>query len=351
MDNRINILEQTEEDLKKIVEDYGDRSFRAGQIYAWIWKKGVRDFSQMTNIPLALRQQLKEKCYFPFFQVRDQQKSADGTIKVLLEIEDHQLIESVLIPTPTRMTACISSQVGCSLTCKFCATGRMGLKRNLKFYEIVEQVRVLQDLAIKEYRKPLSNIVVMGMGEPLLNYNQLKKAIAIITSPETMEMSPRRITVSTAGIAKMIKKMADEQWRVNLALSLHAANDEKRNKIMPINEHNNLAVLHEALLYYTQKTKNKVTLEYLLLKNFNDSLKDAAELVKFCRKVPSKVNLIEYNPVTGNEFEKPTGETIDAFADYLENAGIVAKIRRSRGKDIEAACGQLSIKHREVNEV
>lgn len=351
MEKKINILELSEEELKKVAEDYGDRSFRARQIYTWIWEKGVRDFAQMTNIPLALRQQLKDKYYFPRFQVKDQQRSTDGTIKILFELEDCQRIESVLIPTPTRMTACISSQIGCSLSCRFCATGQMGLKRNLRFFEIVEQVRIIQDLAIKEYGRPLSNIVMMGMGEPLLNYNQLKKAIAIITSPHAMKMAPRRITLSTAGIAKMIKKMADEQWQVKLALSLHAANDEKRSKIMPINEHNNLAVLREALLYYTQKTKNKVTLEYLLLKNFNDSLKDAAELVKFCRKVPSKVNLIEYNPVTGNEFEKPTEETIDAFADYLERAGIVAKIRRSRGKDIEAACGQLSIKHREVNEV
>jgi 23S rRNA (adenine2503-C2)-methyltransferase len=279
--------------------------------------------------------------------VHKETKSADGTIKSAFMLHDGNIVEGVLIPADDRMTACVSSQVGCSLTCKFCATGYMERKRNLHHYEIYDQVALIAQQAQEHFGYPLSNIVYMGMGEPLLNYSNMLESVYKITSEEGMNMSYKRITVSTAGIAKMIKKLADDEFKPYLALSLHAANDAKRNEIMPINEQNSLEALKDALQYYTQKTKNQVTFEYILFNGFNDDIQDAMELTAFCKKVPSKVNIIEYNPIAFADFVNTTEDKTEIFAQYLRSKNVVVNVRRSRGKDIDAACGQLAIKNQE----
>jgi 23S rRNA (adenine2503-C2)-methyltransferase len=298
----------------------------------------------MTNLSKETRSLLEEHFTINPIAVSTSQISNDRTIKNAFRLHDGHLIEGVLIPTDTRMTACVSSQVGCSLTCRFCATGKLDRLRNLEFDEIFDQVAIIREQAEKNYQIPLSNVVYMGMGEPLLNYANVLKSIEYITSPQGLNMAPRRITVSTAGIAKMIKKLGDDQIKFNLALSLHAANDKKRDRIMPINESNNLEVLEDALNYFYDKTGTRVTLEYIVFKNFNDSLEDARELAAFAKRVVSKINLIEYNPIDGGEFERTTDERINAFMTELWKNGLVVNLRRSRGKDIDAACGQLANK-------
>ncbi len=341
---KTDIREIGEKELQGWLEEKGEKPFRAKQILEWIWKHAVGSIDEMTNLSLDLRNQIKESFELKPVQRSGAQVSNDGTIKNAFRLHDQHLVEGVLIPTDTRMTACISSQVGCSLSCKFCATGKLKRLRNLTGGEIFDQVVLLNNQAQETYGKPLSNIVYMGMGEPLLNYRGVMESVHWITSPKGLGMSPKRITVSTAGIAKMIKKLADDEAKFNLALSLHAANDEKRNQIMPINEQNSLGALAEALRYYHGKTGNQVTYEYIIFKGFNDQLKDAAELEAFCRIVPSKVNIIEYNPIDGEEFEQADPEKTDAFAAFLENRKINVNVRRSRGKDIDAACGQLANK-------
>lgn len=271
--------------------------------------------------------------------------SSDRTIKNAFRLFDGNIVEGVLIPTDSRMTACVSSQVGCSLTCKFCATGKLERLRNLNADEIYDQVAIIREQALANYNIPLSNIVYMGMGEPLLNYANVMKSIEHITSPEGLGMSPQRITVSTAGISKMIKKLGDDEAKFNLALSLHAANETKRNQIMPINESNSLDSLAESLNYFYDKTGTRVTFEYIVFNGFNDALTDAKELEAFCRRVTAKVNLIEYNPIDGGEFINAKDDKIEAFKNYLEDRGVIVNIRRSRGKDIDAACGQLANKN------
>jgi 23S rRNA (adenine2503-C2)-methyltransferase len=283
--------------------------------------------------------------------IDDMQISGDRTIKCAMKLHDGKVVESVLIPTTSRMTACISSQVGCSLTCKFCATGRLDRLRNLQAGEIYDQVVLVNRLAQERYGQHLSNIVYMGMGEPLLNYAETLRSVDRICSPDGLGMSPQRITVSTAGIAKMIKKLGDDGVKFNLALSLHAANDEKRNYIMPINESNSLENLAEALNYFYDKTGTRVTFEYIAFKDFNDSLQDAEELAEFCRKVPAKVNIIEYNPIDDGEFKQTTIGRLNAFKEHLEKRGIIVNVRRSRGKDIDAACGQLANKNKSVQRI
>ena len=323
----------------------GEKKFRAAQVYEWIWQKNARSFEAMSNLSKELRSSLANDFSFPAIQVDTTQYSADGTVKSRFRTYDNHLIEGVLIPTEDRKTACVSSQIGCSLSCKFCATGYMDRKRNLHFDEIVDQVTLINEQSERIHNQRLSNIVFMGMGEPLLNYAQVLKAIERITSPEALGMSARRITVSTAGVAKMIQKLGDDQVRFKLALSLHAANDEKRNKIMPINETNNIKVLIDSLNYFYRKTKNEITLEYILFKDLNDGQKDADELVKIYRQVPADlVNIIEYNPIDFFKFEKPEEDAVQKFMQYLGSKNVNAKLRRSRGKDIDAACGQLANK-------
>jgi 23S rRNA (adenine2503-C2)-methyltransferase len=344
-DSKRNIRELSEDELRQWFKDQGEPSFRASQVFEWLWKKSSRDFDKMSNLSKPLREKLKEQFTIHGVETDTLQISKDRTIKNAFRLYDGNIVEGVLIPTDTRMTACVSSQAGCSLTCKFCATGRLERIRNLEAGEIYDQVAILREQAEEKYGIPLSNIVYMGMGEPLLNYSNVIESINHITSPEGLNMSPQRITVSTAGIAKMIKRLGDDEVRFNLALSLHAANDEKRNQIMPINEHNTLDALAEALQYFTEKTGTRVTFEYIVFNNFNDSITDAKELEAYCRRVKAKVNLIEYNPIEGGEFTNARVDKFEAFKDYLESKGIIVNVRRSRGKDIDAACGQLANKN------
>ncbi|GHE28505.1 23S rRNA (adenine(2503)-C(2))-methyltransferase RlmN [Sphingobacterium griseoflavum] len=335
--------------LKDKLIAMGEQGFRAKQIYEWLWVKSCTNFDEMSNLSKPLRETLKANFEIRAVNVRQSQVSADRTIKSSFTLYDGNVIEGVLIPTPDRMTACVSSQVGCSLTCKFCATGYMDRKRNLQADEIYDQVVLIAKQAEEKYQQPLTNIVYMGMGEPLLNYSGMMKSVERITAPDGLNMAPKRITVSTAGIAKMIKKLGDDEVRFNLALSLHAANDQKRNEIMPINEQNSLQALAEALKYYYAKTKNPVTFEYIVFHDFNDALQDAKELAKFCKHVPCKVNIIEYNPIALADFVNAEADKIDQFAAYLRSQGVITNVRRSRGKDIDAACGQLAIKEEKTD--
>ena len=341
---KIDIRSLSLESLQKHFSDMNEKSFRAKQVYEWLWKKSCFSFDEMSNISKELRTKLEENFTINNVRINNSQFSADKTIKNSFILHDNHLIEGVLIPTAERMTACVSSQVGCSLTCKFCATGYMERKRNLNADEIYDQVVLIDKQARENYGIPLSNIVYMGMGEPLLNYKNVLDSIEKLTSEEGLNMAAKRITVSTAGIAKMIKKLGDDNVKFNLALSLHAANDEKRNTIMPINEQNSLKALAEALKYYYAKTKNPVTYEYIIFDGVNDTLKDAEELARFCKHLPCKVNIIEYNPIAFAAYINAGEDRVDAFAEYLRKQGVNTHLRRSRGKDIDAACGQLAIK-------
>ncbi len=340
-DSKQNIRSLSRSELKKSLEKIGEKSFRSNQVFEWLWQKNAESFDDMTNLSLSLREKLKNSFFIDHIKLQDQQISSDKTIKCAFTVGENKVVEGVLIPTTNRTTACISSQIGCSLACEFCATGKLKLMRNLTEGEIVDQVVYLRNLAEEKYNKPLSNIVYMGMGEPLLNYKNMLRSINLITSEEGLGMSPKRITVSTAGIAKMIKKLGDDEVKFNLALSLHAANDAKRSKIMEINETNGLETLREALQYFHAKTGTRVTFEYIIFKDFNDSLEDAAELAQFAKCVPCKINIIEYNPIDDGIFQRTSRERTDAFADYLEKRNLIVHVRRSRGKDIDAACGQL----------
>lgn len=333
------------EQLKDLFIDNNFEAYRAKQVHEWLWAKSVRKFEEMKNIPSQLKEFLQTNFTIDSLEVATSQKSEDGTIKVAFKLADKNEVEGVLIPFGDRMTACISSQVGCSLSCKFCATGFLERKRNLEAGEIYDQVVAISDLAKLNYNLPLTNIVYMGMGEPLLNYSNTIKSVEYITSEKGLGMSPKRITVSTAGISKMIKKLGDDRVKFNLALSLHAANDKKRNEIMAINETNNLSVLTEALQYFYSQTKNLITLEYIVFKDFNDSLKDAEELFQFSKKIPSKVNIIEYNPIDLAGFQNTDEKRLLEFINHLKGKGVNVNVRRSRGKDIDAACGQLANKH------
>ncbi|HKR06522.1 MAG TPA: 23S rRNA (adenine(2503)-C(2))-methyltransferase RlmN [Bacteroidia bacterium] len=332
-------------ELEEFFLSHDEKKFRAKQVYEWLWKKSASSFSEMSNLSKLTRELLEQNFVINAIEIDSTQKSKDRTIKNAFRLFDNHIIEGVLIPTASRMTACVSSQVGCSLTCSFCATGKLERLRNLNADEIYDQVVILNKQAEENYNIPLSNIVYMGMGEPLLNYANVLKSVEHITSPAGLNMSPQRITVSTAGIAKMIKKLGDDNVKFNLALSLHAANDEKRNKIMPINETNNLEILKEALKYFYDKTGTRVTYEYVMLNNFNDSIQDARELFEFSKTVPCKINLIEYNSIGDGEFRKSKTDKVDAFKTFLESKGIIVNVRRSRGKDIDAACGQLANKN------
>jgi len=334
-------------DLTKWFEEHGEKSFRAKQVFEWLWAKSAKGFDEMSNISLGLREKLNASYVIRPVKISDSQKSSDRTIKNAFQLHDGHIVEGVLIPTTNRMTACISSQAGCSLSCRFCATGKLKLMRNLDAGEIYDQVVAIRKQSEEQYEIPLSNIVYMGMGEPLLNYKHVLESIERITSPAPfgLGMSPQRITVSTAGIAKMIHRLGDEKVKFNLALSLHAANEEKRSKIMPINESNNLDVLAEAMLHYCNQTSIRPTLEYIIFKDFNDQIEDARELAAFAKRFPSKINIIEYNPIEGAEFEKADESRTDAFCAFLESKGHIVNVRRSRGKDIDAACGQLANKN------
>jgi 23S rRNA (adenine2503-C2)-methyltransferase len=340
-----NIRQLALADLEEYFATFGEKKFRAKQVYDWLWLKPVQSFDAMTNLSKELRLKLKEEFTLPGLTVDATQYSEDGTVKSRFKTHDGHLIEGVLIPTGSRFTACVSSQIGCSLSCKFCATGYMDRKRNLEFDEIYDEVVLINEQCERIHGKKLSNIVFMGMGEPLLNYKNVLKSIEKITSPDGMGMSPKRITVSTAGVAKQIRQLGDDKVKFKLALSLHAATDTKRHEIMPINDSNDIKTLVEALNYFYKQTKNEITLEYILFNNLNDSIKDADDLIKIYRQVPADlVNIIEYNPIALASFEKPEEDKVEAFMNYLEKHKVNARLRRSRGKDIDAACGQLANK-------
>lgn len=339
-----NIRSLTLEDLIDYFKTIGEPKFRANQVYQWLWNKSAYSFDDMSNLSLKLREHLAENFEINRLSIKLKQKSTDGTFKYAFQLHDGHLVEGVLIPTSKRITACISTQVGCSLTCAFCATGKLKIRRNLGYDEIYDQVVMIKKEAELEYNRPLTNIVYMGMGEPLLNYKATTESVRKITQDTGLGMGSKRITISTAGIAKQIKKLGDDNMKCKLALSLHAANDEKRDKIMPINGSNSLEVLKEALQYYYDKTGIPVTYEYILFNNFNDSMEDADELAEMCKVIPSKVNLIEYNSTGDGEFGKADPLQTKGFVDRLESYGIVAVVRVSRGQDIDAACGQLANK-------
>jgi 23S rRNA (adenine2503-C2)-methyltransferase len=343
--DRKNIRELGLAELEQYFESIGEKKFRTKQVYEWLWQKHAHSFEDMTNLSKELRAKLADEFSFPALKVDATQYSADGTVKSRFKTFDGHLVEGVLIPTEERKTVCVSSQIGCSLSCKFCATGYMDRKRNLEFDEIYDQVVLVNQQCERVYGKKLSNIVFMGMGEPLLNYKNVLKAIEKITSPDGLGMSAKRITVSTAGVAKQIKQLGDDKVRFKLALSLHAANDKKRHEIMPINDTNDIKSLIEALNYFYKQTENEITFEYILFKDFNDSIQDADELIKIYRQVPADlINIIEYNPIDRASFTKPDEDVVDAFMRHLEKNRVNARLRRSRGKDIDAACGQLANK-------
>jgi 23S rRNA (adenine2503-C2)-methyltransferase len=335
-------------ELNTYLKEINQKPYVGAQIQDWLWRKNVGSIEDMSNLSKSLKAQLHQDFIINKIQIDDKQVSDDGTIKNAFKLADGNIVEGVLIPTENRMTACVSSQVGCSLTCKFCATGQMDRKRNLNYDEIYDQVFAIHTQAQEHFNKPLSNIVYMGMGEPLLNYKNVLQSTEYINSDKGLGMSHSRITVSTAGIAKMIKQLGDDKVKFNLAVSLHAANDLKRDEIMPINESNNLRTLIDALNYYYKATKNPVTFEYILFSNFNDSQQDADELIALCKKVPAKINIIEYNPVANVSFMKPNEEQTDWFLQYLRDNKVHASLRRSRGKDIDAACGQLANKKQQA---
>ena len=339
-----NIRTLTLDELKDFFKEKDMPTFRAKQVYEWLWKKSVFSFEEMRNVSKETIQLLNEHFVILHAKITESQRSADRTIKSAFRLYDNNNVEGVLIPTKSRMTACISSQVGCSLTCKFCATGKLDRLRNLNADEIYDQVFMLNEQALSYYNQKLSNIVYMGMGEPLLNYRNVLESIEKITSTDGLGMSPKRITVSTAGIAKLIKKLGDDEVKFNLALSLHAANDKKRDYIMPINEHNCLEALKEAVVYFYEKTKTRITYEYIIFKDFNDEISDAQELASFAKITPCKINVIEYNPIDDGEFQQAKREKVDAFVNLLESKNLIVNVRRSRGKDIDAACGQLANK-------
>jgi len=341
-----DIRRLSKEALETLMLDNGWPRYRADQVWEWVWTKQRVAFDQFKTLPKDIISFLDSNFTILPVTVDKVQHSIDGTIKSRMRLYDDHLVESVLIPVKNdkRYTVCVSSQVGCSLSCAFCATGQMKRMRNLDASEIYDQVALVQKQCLESFDHPLTNIVYMGMGEPLLNYANVLKSIEHISSPKGLGMSPRRITVSTVGIAKMIKKLADDKVRFNLALSLHAADDAKRSTIMPINEQNNLSTLMEALTYFHNATRNRISYEYIAFDNFNDTLEDAANLLEYCKLFPVHVNIIEYNTVNGVNFEKSKASRIDEFAKYLTNRGVMVTVRRSRGKDIDAACGQLANK-------
>jgi len=345
LESKIDIRKLSLNEITEKFKSWDEKPFRAKQVYEWLWKFSSHSFDDMTNLSLALRQKLKENFEIRSLVTTATQKSADTTVKCAFKLFDGNIVEGVLIPTETRMTACVSSQVGCSLNCKFCATGYLKRERNLEAGEIYDQVVELNRIAIEYYGLPLSNIVYMGMGEPLLNYQNVLQSVEHITSEQGLGMAAKRITVSTSGIAKMIKKLADDGVKFNLALSLHEADNVKRSAIMPINDSNPLEELQEALRYFYSKTKNQITLEYVVINNTNDSDEDALNVVKFASKIPKvKVNLIEYNPIDNADFKASNITKMERFASILKKHDVLAVIRRSRGKDIDAACGQLANK-------
>lgn len=343
--NKKDIRALSLQELEAYFSSIGEKPFRAKQVYEWLWNKNAHSLSEMTNLSKSLRENLENHFSIKPAEIHVMQRSIDGTIKNAVKLHDGNVVESVLIPTAKRTTACVSSQVGCSLDCTFCATAQLTRMRNLTAAEIVDQVTLIDKQSREYHQKPLSNIVFMGMGEPLLNYSSVTDAIRKITEDKGLGMSPRRITVSTSGIPKLIEKLADENLKVKLALSLHSAIEEKRNQLMPFSVKFPLTSIMESLSYWYQKTKSRITLEYIIWKGINDGNEDIRALIKFCKSIQSKVNLIQYNSIESGKYSQANSNIIQNYVNALEQENIIVKIRKSRGDDIDAACGQLANKH------
>ena len=341
MSEKKDIRELSLEQIQEFCLEHKMPKFRAKQVWEWLWKKRAVSFEEMTSLSKDLRELFYNNFAINAVKIHKAERSIDGTIKYSLQLHDKLLVEGVIIPSKNRLTACVSSQVGCSLACEFCATGTMKLDRNLSASEIYDQVFILNEEAISNFGKPLSNIVYMGMGEPLLNYKALLGSVKFITTEQGLGMSPKRITVSTAGIAKMIMKLADDDVRFNLAISLHTASNSKRDILMPLNQKIKLEELRESVQYFYDKTGSRITYEYILFKDLNDSLEDAQKLVQFAKTSPCKINLIEYNTVDDLPYEKSSNKVTENFIKFLEEKKLIVNLRRSKGKDIAAACGQL----------
>ncbi|MBK97431.1 MAG: 23S rRNA (adenine(2503)-C(2))-methyltransferase RlmN [Balneola sp.] len=350
---RLNIKLLTKDELSAFCIEHGWPRFHADQLFQWLYQKGVNRFEVMTNLSKKMREYLQEHAYINRILPSQEQQSKDGTIKFLFQLNDHKdndKIEAVLIPdfypngAVKRLTVCVSSQVGCVFGCQFCATGKMGFFRNLSHGEIVDQVQYINQVALEQYGKKITNIVYMGMGEPLHNYKAVTQSAAIISDPYSIDLSPKRITVSTVGLTKQIKKLADQQQPFNLAISLHAATDDKRDKIMPINSSMNLVELKQAVQYYYKATEQAITYEYLLFDEFNDSIEDADALASIVGWAPSKINIIMYNNVAGVALHRAREDRLNRFMKRLSMHKTRVTVRRSRGDDIDAGCGQLAIR-------
>lgn len=358
MEKELKVAEKTDlkslttDELKEFTDDLGLMGYRADQLYQWLYQKGAASFEEMTNLSKDLRSKLNNIAEVRKISVHSKQQSRDGTIKFLFTLDgpEEYKVEAVLIPdfypdgAANRLTVCVSSQVGCMFGCSFCATGKMGFFRNLTHGEIVDQVQIINDVAEETYGKKITNIVYMGMGEPMHNFKSVVESALIISNPLGMDMSPKRITISTVGLTKQIKQLADLDLGVNLAISLHAADDEKRDEIMPINNSLNLEKLEEAVRYFYDETGLSLTYEYLLFDHFNDDVVDAKKLASIVRWVPSKVNIIMYNKVDGVELQGAKEKRLDRFMKQLVSQRVTATVRRSRGDDIDAGCGQLAIR-------
>ncbi len=340
-------------ELEDLAVALGEPRFRGRQLFSWFYGKGVADFEEMTNLPASFRTRLAEEALIPQIEFVSRQTATDGTIKALVRLASGRHVETVLIPdlnddgTANRLTVCVSSQVGCAMGCSFCATGLMGFHQNLVAGEIYDQVWLMNELATEQYGKRVTNVVFMGMGEPLLNYDNVLRATELLTHPDALGMSPKRITVSTVGLARRIRQLADDQTRFKLAISLHAPNDDKRSSIMPVNrsESTDLTALKEAVQHYARTTGQRITYEYCMFRGFNDSDDDARRLADVAKWAPSKVNLIMYNPVPGLEFQPTPEPRLNEFIRILVQKGVLVTVRRSRGQDISAACGQLAVEN------
>jgi 23S rRNA (adenine2503-C2)-methyltransferase len=338
----IHIKQLNTDEWSELLQQQKQPLFRKKQLEEWLWKKRAMSFPEMTNIPEHFRTFLQEKFICSSILSFDESISLDTTRKYAFYLGNNDITEGVLIPSEDRVTACISTQVGCPLNCKFCATGSLGFSRNLSFAEIHDQIVFLFNKAEEVYNKPLSNIVVMGMGEPLLNYENTMLALEKISNKELMNFSPQRITLSTSGIVPGIKRMADEKIPYGLAISLHSAIQEKRKKMMPVSNKYPLIALSEALKYYHKKTENRITIEYILFENINNEIEDAEALARFCLSFPVKINIISYNYIQQGDFKKSQPKKTEAFTEFLKSKNIIVNIRNSKGSDIAAACGQLA---------
>ena len=333
------------ENLEQLLKKNKFLTYRSKQIQNWARKIDIQSFNQMSNLPNDLIQFLTENFKLNKSKVKTSKKSFDGTIKFAIQLYDNLIVEAVLIPSNKRVTACVSSQVGCSLDCNFCATSKIKKMRNLESYEIFDQIMLLNKESINHFSSQITNIVFMGMGEPLLNYKNVIESIDQITSDFGIGISYKKITLSTSGISKMIIKMADDNVKFNLAISLHTALEKTRNKVMPFSKSFPIKELVDSLEYWYKKIKRKITFEYLIWKEINDDFEHINALVSICKRIPSKVNIIEYNDTDNSMFRNADDKWINNYVTILKENRIPVSVRRSRGKDIDAACGQLANKY------